>query len=159
MPSPQINHLPTSNYWTLFSTNYISYITISPKINHLTTNHPCLPRLRCPRSWLPAPPSSAAAAGAERKPTVSIGASEGYYRPLGGWGLGGSSQLVCGLIISMWLIGSFRSTSSGDAGLNEDGKKQLIWVVVETSIFYVHPEIGEMIQFDKHIFQLGWTTN
>ena len=40
----------------------------------------------------------------------------------------------------MWLIGSFRSTSSGDAGLNDDGKKQLIWVVVETSIFYVHPE-------------------
>ena len=34
------------------------------------------------------------------------------------------------------------------------------WVVV-SNIFYVHPEIGEMIQFDEHIFQMGWekTTN
>ena len=24
------------------------------------------------------------------------------------------------------------------------------------NIFYFHPDFGEMIQFDKHIFQMGW---
>jgi len=38
--------------------------------------------------------------------------------------------------------GIFSSTSSGDAGLNEDGNKQLIWVVV-SNIFYVHPYLGK----------------
>ena len=30
-----------------------------------------------------------------------------------------------------------------------------IWVVVP-NIFYVHPYLGKMIQFDEHMFQMGW---
>ena len=30
----------------------------------------------------------------------------------------------------------------------------VIWVVV-SNVFYFHPYFGEMIQFDKHIFQTG----
>ena len=24
------------------------------------------------------------------------------------------------------------------------------------NIFYFHPDFGEMIQFDEHMFQMGW---
>jgi len=30
------------------------------------------------------------------------------------------------------------------------------YVVFFSNILYFHPEPGEMIQFDKHIVQLGW---
>ena len=28
--------------------------------------------------------------------------------------------------------------------------------MVATIVFYVQPILGEMIQFDEHIFQVGW---
>jgi len=31
------------------------------------------------------------------------------------------------------------------------------WLVV-SDIFIFTPNIGEMIQFDEHIFQMGWST-
>ena len=31
-----------------------------------------------------------------------------------------------------------------------------IFRVVFSNIFYFHPYLGEMIQFDEHIFQMGW---
>ena len=35
------------------------------------------------------------------------------------------------------------------------GRKQNNWVVV-SNIFYFHPEPWEMIQFDDHVYQMGW---
>ena len=32
----------------------------------------------------------------------------------------------------------------------------LSWVVATQTFFYVHPYLGEMIQFDDHMFQMGW---
>ena len=34
-------------------------------------------------------------------------------------------------------------------------QKTIIWVVV-SNMFYFHRKIGELIQFDEHIFQMGW---
>ena len=31
----------------------------------------------------------------------------------------------------------------------------IFWLVVSNT-FYFHPYFGEMIQFDEHIFQMGW---
>ena len=32
----------------------------------------------------------------------------------------------------------------------------IIWVVATQRFYMFTPKIGEMIQFDEHIFQMGW---
>ena len=54
-------------------------------------------------------------------------------------------------------IMNFRGKLAGKnfRGVGHEVYEFLFWVVV-SNIFYFHPYFGEMIQFDEHIFQIGW---